>query len=94
LPPLVQWINGLGVRQDGLLLPLVLIGSTVLTAALATLSYRWVEVPSMNLGSLLTRRIQSGAENGRRAGKNRGLRITRIKLRMAARSRIKLLNPL
>jgi len=59
LPPTVRLLNTLGLRQEAVLMPVILCCSVLTTAALAALSYRWVEVPSMSLGRMLTRRIQS-----------------------------------
>ncbi len=58
LPPFVRCLNVLGFDQPILLLPLTVIVSVGLTAALSAINYRLVEMPCIQLGHNLTAMIQ------------------------------------
>jgi peptidoglycan/LPS O-acetylase OafA/YrhL len=58
LPPLVQWLNGLGVVNRPVLFASSILASMAVTIAGAALTYRAVEVPAINLGHRLTKGIQ------------------------------------
>jgi peptidoglycan/LPS O-acetylase OafA/YrhL len=58
LPPLVQLLNAWGIQRNGVLLPLTVCASVLLTTGLAALTYRLIELPSIELGRFLTSRIQ------------------------------------
>ena len=50
MPPWICDLNKLGIYQTSWLLPLELIGSVGLTVGLSALTYRWVEIPCIDLG--------------------------------------------
>ncbi len=57
LPPLMHWLNQLGVKHPALTLPVTLgvsVGGVVLLAAI---SYRWVELPCIRLGAWLSQKF-------------------------------------
>ncbi len=58
LPPLIKLANQLGVVQTPVLFGLSFIASVGATIGCSALSYRLVEVPSINLGHRLTKGIQ------------------------------------
>ncbi len=58
LPRLVQILNTWGIEQDIVVLPLMIFASLLSNTGLAALTYRFVELPSIELGRVLTSRIQ------------------------------------
>ena len=58
LPPLVRLANGFGLVQRPALFALTILASTVATIGCAAVTYRFVEVPAINLGHKLTKMIQ------------------------------------
>ena len=58
LPPLIRALNAIGINQIPVLLPTTVCASLLSTIALALLTYRLIEVPSIALGRILTTRIQ------------------------------------
>jgi peptidoglycan/LPS O-acetylase OafA/YrhL len=63
LPPLVRWVNGLGMVQPLPLFGLTILVSVVATLGCATITYRFIEVPAINLGHRLTKEIQRRFQN-------------------------------
>jgi peptidoglycan/LPS O-acetylase OafA/YrhL len=59
LPPLVRLVNGWGVVQRPVLFGLTVLVSVGLTIGCAASTYRLVEVPAINLGHWLTKKIQA-----------------------------------
>jgi len=59
LPPWVHWLNTLGIGRTLWLLPLTLVFSLGGTVLLAALTYRWVELPCIQLGAWLSRKLES-----------------------------------
>jgi peptidoglycan/LPS O-acetylase OafA/YrhL len=57
-PLIVHWLNSLGIFQPVILLPVALGGTILFTFLLATLSHRFIEVPTIELGHHLTIMIQ------------------------------------
>jgi peptidoglycan/LPS O-acetylase OafA/YrhL len=58
LPPLVRLVNGWGIVQTFPLFVLTLLVSVAATLGCATLTYRFIELPAINLGHRLTKEIQ------------------------------------
>lgn len=64
LPPLVHQLNALGLHNPVLLLPLTVGMGVLFTVIFAAVSYRLVEMPSMDLGRWLTRLVQRRLARG------------------------------
>lgn len=58
LPPLVRLVNGWGIVQRPALFGLTILASVGTTIGCAAITYRFVEVPAINLGHRLTKEIQ------------------------------------
>jgi peptidoglycan/LPS O-acetylase OafA/YrhL len=58
LPPLVRLANEWGVVNRPALLALTMLASVGVTVGCAALTYRFVELPAINLGHLLTKKMQ------------------------------------
>lgn len=58
LPWLIHALNALGIQRTLCLLPLSLAGSISMTVVLSALNYRWVEMPCIDLGHRLSKKIQ------------------------------------
>lgn len=57
LPPLMHWLNQLGVKHPALTLPVTLGVSVGVVVMLASISYRWVELPCIRLGAWLSKKF-------------------------------------
>ena len=57
-PWLVAGLNHLGVRNPWLIQPVLLVALPAMVLALAALAERWIEVPCIRLGKVLTARIE------------------------------------
>jgi peptidoglycan/LPS O-acetylase OafA/YrhL len=54
LPPFILACNRLGIREPVVLFPLSIVVSVAVTVGLSFIIYRWIELPSMQLGKWLT----------------------------------------
>ena len=59
LLPLVKMINAWGIHQPAIIMVFSLLVSVSVTVGCATLTYRYIEVPTINFGHRLTKKIQS-----------------------------------
>ncbi|HTB83777.1 MAG TPA: acyltransferase [Candidatus Sulfotelmatobacter sp.] len=62
LPAWVHLLNLLGFRQVYVLLPLTLLASVSVTILMSALSYRFVEVPCISLGSWLSKKFSRNSK--------------------------------
>jgi peptidoglycan/LPS O-acetylase OafA/YrhL len=60
LSPWLHLLNSWGIFSTVWLLPLTLAASVAATVGLSTLTYRWIEVPCIELGHRLSRRLSGG----------------------------------
>jgi len=58
LPPLVRRCNQAGIHDRFGLFALTILAGVLLTVGLAAATYRFIEVPAINLGHYLTKKIQ------------------------------------
>ena len=58
VPYMGHVLNGLGIHQTAVLWPMTLLVAASVTVGLAALTYRWVEMPSIEFGHWLTTGIQ------------------------------------
>ena len=59
LPPWLHFLNLAGLERTVWLLPLSLIGSVGMTVGLSALSYRYIEIPCIELGRRLSKKWQA-----------------------------------
>ncbi len=59
LLPLVKILNGWGIHQPAIIMIFSLLVSVSVTVGCAALTYRYIEVPTINWGHRLTKKIQS-----------------------------------
>ena len=57
LPPWVHLLNAWGISSTIWLLPLTLTASVAVTVGMSALTYRWIEVPCIDLGHKLSKRL-------------------------------------
>lgn len=60
VPPWLHLLNSWGIFSTVWLLPLILAASVAVTVGLSTLTYRWIEVPCIELGHRLSKRLSGG----------------------------------
>lgn len=60
LPPWLHLLNSWGIFSAVWLLPLTLAASVAATVGLSTLTYRWIEVPCIELGHSFSKRLSGG----------------------------------
>jgi peptidoglycan/LPS O-acetylase OafA/YrhL len=63
LPPLVAMLNQFGVTQPSVLFPVTIFASVVATIGGAAIMYHFVELPVINFGHWLTKKIQQRLQN-------------------------------
>ena len=58
MPPLVRLANEWGVVNRPALFGLSLVASVLVTIGGSAITYRWIEIPAIDLGHRLSQRIQ------------------------------------
>src|ERR1700722_15491374 len=58
LPPLIHWLNLLGISSPLVIFCLVVVASVSVCVLISAFTYRFIEVPAINLGHRLTKKIQ------------------------------------
>jgi peptidoglycan/LPS O-acetylase OafA/YrhL len=64
IPPWLHFLNSLGLYNKYLLLSLTLLADVSATLLMAAISYRYVEVPCISLGSWLSKKISRKPKTG------------------------------